>query len=255
MPDRDEITYQEFLESKVALADLRGAVVSREELNPCLFEFQKDIVLWALRGGSRAIFASFGLGKTLMQIQILLILLKRHGGAGLIVCPLGVRGEFMRDALRFFCLEFVYVRTDGELAEHQVAGRQFFITNYERIRDGNLNPNQFTVVSLDEASVLRSFGSKTYQTFLTLFREVQFKFVCTATPSPNRFKELIHYAGFLGIMDTGQALTRFFKRDSSSAGNLTIHPHKEKEFWLWELRSSQSLQILGTQMKATTYRR
>ena len=34
-------------------------------------------------------------------------------------------------------------------------------------------------------------------------------------------------------MDTGQALTRFFKRDSSHAGNLTIHPHKEREFWLW----------------------
>lgn len=80
---------------------------------------------------------------------------------------------------------------------------------------------------------LRSFGSKTYQTFLPLFNQVPYKFVATATPSPNRFKELIHYAGFLGIMDTGQALTRFFKRDSSKAGNLQIHPHKLKEFQLW----------------------
>ncbi len=70
-------------------------------------------------------------------------------------------------------------------------------------------------------------------TFLTLFDRVPYKYVATATPNPNRTKELIHYAGFLGIMDTGQALTRFFKRDSSSAGNLQLHPHKEREFWLW----------------------
>ena len=86
---------------------------------------------------------------------------------------------------------------------------------------------------LDEAAVLRSFGSKTYQTFLDKFRGVQYKFVLTATPDPNKYKELIHYAGYLEIMDTGQALTRFFQRDSTQANNLTIYPHKEKEFWLW----------------------
>jgi len=57
--------------------------------------------------------------------------------------------------------------------------------------------------------------------------------VATATPDPNRYKELIHYAGYLGVMDTGQALTRFFQRDSEKAGNLTLYPHKEQEFWLW----------------------
>jgi hypothetical protein len=88
-------------------------------------------------------------------------------------------------------------------------------------------------VSLDEASVLRSFGSKTYQEFLGLFDAIPYRFVATATPSPNRYKELIHYAGFLGVMDTGQALTRFFQRDSTKAGNLTLYPHKAREFWLW----------------------
>ncbi|MBQ8752230.1 MAG: DNA methylase N-4, partial [Clostridia bacterium] len=64
-------------------------------------------------------------------------------------------------------------------------------------------------------------------------RGVPYKLVCTATPSPNRHKELIHYAGYLEIMDTGQALTRFFQRDSTKANNMTLYPHKEKEFWLW----------------------
>ena len=61
---------------------------------------------------------------------------------------------------------------------------------------------------------------------------MKYKLVATATPAPNRYKELIHYGGYLEIMDTGQALTRFFQRDSTKANNLTLYPHKEKEFWL-----------------------
>lgn len=225
--------YEDFLRSKVVVAPDRGAAMLADELAGCLKPHQRDIAAWAIRGGNRAVFASFGLGKTNIQVQILKAILEKFGGSGLIVCPLGVKGEFVRDARNFFGIEFVYVRTDEEYAAMFAAGHRFFLTNYERVRDGQLNPNRFCVVSLDEASVLRSFGSKTYQTFLGLFDEVRFKYVCTATPSPNRFKELIHYAGFLGVMDTGQALTRFFKRDSTQAGNLTIHPHKEREFWLW----------------------
>ena len=105
--------------------------------------------------------------------------------------------------------------------------------NYERVRDGDIDPKAFTVCCLDEAAVLRSFGSKTYQTFLDKFKGVRYKLVATATPSPNRYKELIHYAGFLEIMDTGQALTRFFKRDSTKANNLTLYENREKEFWMW----------------------
>ncbi|RFC01361.1 DNA methylase N-4, partial [Klebsiella michiganensis] len=41
------------------------------------------------------------------------------------------------------------------------------------------------------------------------------------------------YAAFLGVMDVGQAKTRFFKRNSEKADELTLHPHKEREFWLW----------------------
>jgi hypothetical protein len=112
-------------------------------------------------------------------------------------------------------------------------GVRHFLTNYESIREGKLDPNEFGCCSLDEASVLRSYGSKTYQEFLPLFSKVPFKLVATATPSPNRYKELIHYAGFLGVMDTGLALTRWFQRNSEKAGDLTLYPHKEDEFWMW----------------------
>ena len=114
-----------------------------------------------------------------------------------------------------------------------LATTDIMLTNYERVRDGDIDPAHFTATALDEASVLRSFGSKTYQTFLDKFKGVPFKLVATATPSPNRYKELIHYAGYLEVMDTGQALTRFFQRDSTKANNLTLYPNMEDEFWLW----------------------
>lgn len=227
------MTYQEILEGKVVTAFPRGIEPNIAQFCPALKPHQSALSAWGIRGGNRAIFADFGLGKTLIQLQIVTSIIDQLGepdAKALIVCPLGVKGEFLRDAAAFFNLTLTYVRTDAELAE---SSETFFITNYERIREGQLDPNNFAVVTLDEASILRSFGSKTYQTFLELFDEVRFKYVCTATPSPNRFKELIHYAGFLGVMDTGQALTRWFKRDSEEAGNLTLHPHKEREFWLW----------------------
>lgn len=220
--------YIEFLKGKIKLAEFGGFEVADSDINPILKPHQRAIVQWAVRGGNRAIFAAFGLGKSVMQIETLRLIHSRAGGKVLVCAPLGVRQEFRRDGL-MLGVEFKFIRTPEEMEP----GQDFYLTNYESIRDGKLDPNLFTAVSLDEASVLRSFGSKTYQTFLDLFKSVKYRFVATATPSPNRYKELIHYAGFLGIMDTGQALTRFFQRDSTQANNLTLYPHKEREFWLW----------------------
>ena len=221
------INYADFIAEKVNFDRQYGHQIDAEDIHPILKPHQRDIVQWAVEGGRRAIFAAFGLGKSIMQLEVLRHTLAEHGGMGLIICPLGVRQEFIHDA-RMLGLDLTFIRRIEE-----ADGPGLYITNYETVRDGKLDPAHFTAVSLDEASVLRSFGSKTYQTFLTLFDQVPYRFVATATPSPNRYKELIHYAGFLGVMDTGQALTRFFQRDSTKANNLTLYPHKEREFWLW----------------------
>lgn len=223
------MNYNEFLNKKINITEKKGLNIKRSDISDVLFEFQKDIVYWAIQGGSRAIFAQFGLGKTLIQLELMRLILNNKDGKGLIIMPLGVRQEFttMSKMLNF---EITYIRTNEDI---ESLNEGYFCTNYERVRDGNIDINQFEFVSLDEASVLRSYGSKTYQSFLEMFGNVPFKYVATATPSPNKYKELIHYAGFLGIMDTGQALTRYFKRDSTKANNLTLHPHKEYEFWLW----------------------
>jgi hypothetical protein len=221
-------TYSDFLRAKFDFQVEHGFEVDPADLSPCLLSHQRDVVLWAVRGGRRALFESFGLGKTIQQLEILRLIHAREGGRCLVVCPLGVRQEFTRDGRDLLGMEVRFVRRTEE-----VDGPGIWLTNYESIRDGRLDPDLFDAVSLDEASVLRSFGSKTYQTFLGLFRNARYRFVATATPSPNRYKELIHYAGFLGVMDTGQALTRFFQRDSTKANHLTLYPHKEHEFFVW----------------------
>ena len=193
------MTYQEFLESKVVTAPKTGFTIDPAEINSALKPHQQDAVLWAVAGGRRALFEAFGLGKTAQQLEWCRIITAHSGGKALIICPLGVKQEFTEDARQLLSMEApIYVKT---MADVRACRASIMITNYER--------------------------------FLTKFKGIPFKLVATATPSPNRYKELIHYAGYLEIMDTGQALTRFFQRDSTKANNLTIYPHKEKEFWLW----------------------
>ncbi len=215
------------------------------EINPKLKPHNKLMVKWLVEGGKRACFASFGLHKTVTQLEAVRLTLAKIGsGSGLIVCPLSVRQEFVEDSKNILGWDTAprFIRRPEEMD-----GDGIYLTNYESIRDGKLDPKLFVVASLDEASVLRGLsGSKTFREFMRLFtgdggpmqvrrqaERIKFRYVATATPSPNDYIELLAYADFLGIMDVSQAKTRFFKRDSTHADNLTLHPHKEEEFWLW----------------------
>lgn len=226
------MTYSDFIQSKKPVAQLAG-FTPKSKPHKSLFGHQKELALWAVRGGRRACFLAFGLGKTRIHIQVAKWIIEKDGTRKfLIIAPLGVRQEFTRVEGPAMGTKITYCRTDAEV---EAAKTKIIITNYERVRDGGISvtSDKFSGVGLDEASVLRSFGSKTYQSFLAMFSKIDYRFVFTATPSPNRHKELIHYGGFLGVMDTGQALTRFFQRDSQKAGNLTLMPSMEEEFWDW----------------------
>lgn len=228
--------YIEFLKTKMAISAESGFQVTDEELTPTLFPHVKDTVKWAVKGGCRAIFSSFGMQKTVTQLEILRLIAKHEQGKVLIVCPRRVVVEFLTQAKQHMNLDIAYVRTMQEV-EAEEKTHDILITNYERVRDGEdgvrIDPNHFIATSLDEASVLRQFDTKTYQTFLPRFANVKYKFVATATPSPNRYDEMVQYAGYLGVMDTNQAIQRFFKRDQTKNNNLTLYPHKQEEFWLW----------------------
>lgn len=237
--------YNRFLLSKIRLSQKQGFELDIDLINPNLKPHNKIMVKWLVEGGRRACFASFGLHKTVTQLEaVRLTLQKAGGGKGLIVCPLNIKQEFQQDAINILKWENApkFIR---RIEEAETDG--IYLTNYETIRDGKMDPAHFVVASLDEASILRGFGgSKTFREFMKLFTgdagplgsrrgeaQVKYRFVATATPSPNDFIELLAYADFLGVMDVSQAKTRFFKRDSTHADKLTLHAHKEDEFWLW----------------------
>ena len=224
------MTYEEFLRAKMVAAPERGFVIEPDAIHSSVKPHQAAIVRWALRKGNAAIFAAFGLGKTFMQLEIARQIQAHAGGKFLICAPLGVRQEFMRDAAKLE-MRISFVRRIEECTADGI-----YLTNYETIRDSKLDPRAFTGCSLDEAAILRGFGgTKTFREFMRVFEngQVRYKFVATATPSPNEYIELLAYAAFLDVMDVSQAKTRFFKRDSTKADNLTLHAHKEREFWLW----------------------
>jgi hypothetical protein len=222
--------YRAFLDAKARLATPTGLDVELDEVHPALLPHQRDAVVWAVRGGRRALFEAFGLGKSIQQLEIERLILSKLGGArGLVVCPLGVRQEFARDA-HLIGVETTFIRSHTEAKRDGI-----YLTNYESVRDGKLDPRGFDVVSLDEAAILRGFGgTKTFRELMRLYEgSAAYRFVATATPSPNEYIELLSYAAFLDILDVGAGKTQFFKRDSTKADHLTLLPHREQDFWRW----------------------
>ncbi|WP_424493926.1 DNA methyltransferase [Salinimicrobium sp. GXAS 041] len=223
--------YKKFLESKIVVAENFGFEVAYTDLTDKLFPHQKEIIKWSLEGGRRACFASFGLGKTVMQLEIARQVILKENKPFLIGMPLGVIGEFKRDNEFLetgFQIEYITDTDNIESYENKI-----YVTNYERIRKGDIDPSKFAGVSFDEASMLRNLKTETTNYILGFFKKVPFRFVFTATPAPNDFIEILNYADFLGVISRGHALTRFFQRDSTKAGKLTLYPNKKEEFWKW----------------------
>lgn len=149
--------YIDFLESKIEIAPATGldVAVPLVDFNDgtTLKPHQRDAIQWAVRGGRRALFESFGLGKTVQQLLACKIILENapldtgERGKALIVCPLGVRQEFTRDARDKPGIDVHYTRTREECLS--LPPGSIMITNYERVRDGNINPRDFLVTCLD----------------------------------------------------------------------------------------------------------
>jgi DNA modification methylase len=233
--------YEDFIAAKAVAAPELGFEPPLA-ISEMLFPHQRDIVRWACRRGRAAIFAAFGTGKTVVQLEIARQCVAFTSGRALIVLPLGVRQEFVRDAQKLG-MPVRFIRRLEECGDDC----SVYLTNYETVRDGKLDPRAFDAVLLDEAAILRGFGgTKTFREMMAVCAGddrrggervesagVRFRFVATATPSPNEFIELLAYSAFLGVMDVGESKTRFFKRNSEKADKLTLHAHKEREFWLW----------------------
>jgi DNA modification methylase len=227
--------YQEFLESKIKVAERRGIHVDRALLHPSLRDDQKDIALWALELGGALVAPDAGMGKTRIGIEVMRMLQREFGGKCLIVTELGAAETFVDPDPEVGEAAAMGMRMDyvTKQAEAFTSPCDIIVTNYERIRDGNFDFGAFTAVWLDEGNYVKNMASETTEAIKTQLAKVRFKYIATATPSPNETLELINYSHVLGICDRGQILTRFFQRNSVKAGELTLHPHHVDDFWLW----------------------
>lgn len=225
--------YEAFLRAKALVTNEQGFTVENADLHPSLFPHQRVTVQWAAKRGSALVASSFGLGKTRTAIELLRHAQRLTGKRVLQICPLGVKHQFMFIDGPAMGVEFEYVTTEEEARETDTP---FLITNYERVRDGGFSQefiNSLGAVSLDEAAILGNLGTETQQKFGIMFRDVPYRWCATATPAPNDYRQLLHFAEFLGVMDASQGLTRWFERNPDKAGDLRLMPHMAEEFWLW----------------------
>lgn len=214
--------YDSFIAQKSIIGQAHG--FQAHGLAPHLFHFQRAIVEWACKQGRAAIFADTGLGKTAMQIEWARQVAQHSGGKVLIVAPLCVAQQTVREAARFG-VEIAYARKQ----EH--AGDSITITNYEMVQ--HFDSAQFAGVVLDESSILKSYMGKTKQALIAAFENTPYRLACTATPSPNDYLELGNHSAFLGVMPSNEMIMRFFQNDTMEAGAYMLRPHAALKFWEW----------------------
>lgn len=217
------MNYDDFLKKKQFEQVISGFDVKREELHETLFDFQKDIVKWALKKGKAAIFAGTGLGKTLMQLEWAKQVYEKTGNNVLILAPLAVASQTVREAKKID-LSVHHIRqdtcTDG-----------INITNYEQLH--NIDTSKFGAIVLDESSILKSFTGKMRTQIIDDFKDMPYKLACTATPAPNDHMELGNHAEFVEVMTRTEMLSMFFVHDGGETQKWRLKGHAENKFWEW----------------------
>lgn len=219
--------YQEFLKRKIVKVHSSGIDICIDDIHPYLFDWQKEVVVWALRLGKAALFESTGLGKTIQQLEWAKHVITHSGGKVLICAPLAVAHQTIREGKKID-LEVQYVRHQTEV---EASINQLFITNYDMLKE--FNASKFSGIVLDESSILKSFSGATKRLILSIFEHTTYKLACTATPSPNDHLELGNHAEFLNVMRSNEMIQKFFINDTMSAGAYRLKHHAEKDFWQW----------------------
>lgn len=215
-------SYQEFIDSKNITNDYFG--FEPKNISQSLFDFQQSIVGWAVKKGRAAIFADTGLGKTAMQIEWARQVANHTNGNVLIVAPLCVANQTVREGVKFG-VSINYCRSQDAVKSG------INITNYEMLK--HFDVSTFAGVVLDESSILKSYMGKTKRMIIDACESVQYRLACTATPSPNDYLELGNHAEFLGVMPSNEMIMRFFINDTMEAGAYMLRPHAADKFWQW----------------------
>jgi Helicase conserved C-terminal domain len=222
--------YESFLDRKT-----QGGADSGFEpvwMPPFLFDFQADIVDWAVRKGRAAIFADCGLGKTPMGLTWASNVARKTGKPVLYLTPLAVASQTVREAHKF--------DIDAVQAKEGMQSGPILVTNYERLH--YFHPADFSGVVCDESSILKSFAGQRRGEITSFMRKVPYRLLQTATAAPNDYIELGTSSEALGYMGHMDMLNRFFKNDlnNSAQGRIggdvikwRLKGHAEVPFWRW----------------------
>ncbi len=216
--------FDAFLAAKLSHEPPRG-IDHVPVLPSALFPFQRDAVTWALRTGRAALFEDCGLGKTLQQLSWAHAVRESTGSRVLILAPLGVALQTVREGARFG-LPVAYHRNGDDASNSGVV-----ITNYEMAE--HFRAEEFDAVVLDESSILKSYMGATKRELVESWQRTRFRLACTATPAPNDVMELGNHSEFLGILPSSEMLARWFVADQSGMGKYRIRGHAVDAYWDW----------------------
>lgn len=228
------MTYNEFLERKKHSSIDYG--LDPRWYPDKMFDYQKHVTDFAIRKGRCAVFLDTGLGKTIIELTVAQNYLEATGKPVLIITPLAVAFQFIAEAEKFGISDISYSK-DGSI------NSKIVVCNYERLE--KFNSESFDCVILDESSILKNFDGAIKNQVTTFMKKVKYRFLFTATPSPNDYIELgtsSEALGYLGYMDM---LGKFFKNNNNNVSKIShvdkarqgmewyLKPHAEKDFWRW----------------------
>lgn len=229
------MTYQEFLSRKSQLGGMSG--FEPLWMPDWLKDFQQHLTDWMIRKGRGACFAACGLGKTPMQLVWADNIVRRTNGRVLIVTPLAVSPQTVREGEKF-----------GIECRRSVNGKNLpasgiIVTNYERLH--YFDPPDFAGLACDESGCIKDFEAERTSIITEFMRLMEYRSLWSAQPSPNDFIELGTSSESLGELGYMDMLGQFFKNDDKTLhlmgqkyGDLTqkgwrFRPHSERHFWRW----------------------
>ena len=216
--------YSDFIKKKQIENIQAGFESDKSQYNSNLFEWQRDIVHWALRKGRACLFEDCGLGKTLQQLCFAQEVVKHTGKPVIIVAPLAVASQTQREGVKFG-IEVNICRTQNDVKDG------INITNYEMIH--HFDENAFSGVVLDESSILKNSTGTIRTALIKQFRRTPYRLCCTATPAPNDFMEIGNHAEFLGIMSQTEMLATYFVHDGKNTSKWRLKGHAKDKFFEW----------------------
>lgn len=220
------MNYNEFIQQK-AIRDVPTGIknASEIELNGKLFDFQRDVVKWALWRGRACIWADCGLGKTFMQLEWARVVNEYTGKPVIIIAPLAVSEQTANIEAPKLGITVKIASKQSEITDG------INITNYEKLDKFDLTA--FGGVVLDESSIIKNFAGKIRNTVIESTQSVPFRLACTATPSPNDYMELGNHAEFVGAMTYTEMLAMFFIHDGGDTAKWRLKRHGKKAFFKW----------------------